>query len=162
MLAQVHQVYDFFTWGRGDAFCSYLPTAVKKVGLWDERFCNIGYHEADYFLRALMYNKLASSINDREVHGRPLNEVDCPVTSRIDFGNRMGYHLESMKYHSVSLAVFTHKYGSGLAPEQWSGELVENPPLRPLQPSYLSYPYFEKGVDGLAEKGYITGPEPLR
>jgi hypothetical protein len=40
--------------------------AVKQVGLFDERFCNIGLQEADYFLRCLLYNKDRSSLNDIE------------------------------------------------------------------------------------------------
>lgn len=52
--------------------CSYLPEAVKKVGLWDERFCVIGVHEGDYFLRQKLFNPLCSSINDLS-HGRMYN-----------------------------------------------------------------------------------------
>ena len=28
----------FLTFGIGDCFHSYTPNAVKKIGLWDERF----------------------------------------------------------------------------------------------------------------------------
>ena len=79
-LIDLHREYTFITMGTGDAFCSYLPEAVRKIGLWDERFCNIGYQEADYFLRALIYNSEKSSINDL-CHTRLHNAVDGNVVN---------------------------------------------------------------------------------
>jgi hypothetical protein len=73
-LLDLHRRYSFITMGGGDAFCSYLPEAVRKIGMWDERFCSIGYQEGDYFLRALIYNRENSSINDIQ-HGRLHNAV---------------------------------------------------------------------------------------
>lgn len=74
-LVDLHRRYTFITMGGGDSFCSYRPEAVRKIGMWDERFCNIGYQESDYFLRALIYNRENSSINDA-MHGRLLNPVE--------------------------------------------------------------------------------------
>jgi hypothetical protein len=37
-----HDTYEFISMGGGDQFHSYKPEHIKKVGLWDERFCNIG------------------------------------------------------------------------------------------------------------------------
>jgi len=64
-LINYHKTYDFITFGRGDNFISYTVNAVKKIGLWDERFCNIGHHEQDYFLRANKFLK-DKSINDSD------------------------------------------------------------------------------------------------
>ncbi len=76
-LIEFHKKYSFIQSGAGDSLCSYLPEAVKEIGLWDERFCNIGYQEADYFLRALIYNKNKSMISDcHPGHNRVLNNED--------------------------------------------------------------------------------------
>ncbi len=71
-LQEIHNTYNFYVGDYGCSMHSYLPEAVKTIGIWDERFCNIGYHEADYFLRALIYNKEKSTINDY-MGGRVLN-----------------------------------------------------------------------------------------
>lgn len=89
-LIDLHRRYSFITMGGGDAFCSYLPEAVRRIGLWDERFCNIGFQEADYFLRALIYNRERSSIND-PMHGRLHNAVEgnavTPLRPHLDSNN---------------------------------------------------------------------------
>jgi hypothetical protein len=36
-ITELHQKYDFITFGAGDCFHSYTPNAVKGIGLWDER-----------------------------------------------------------------------------------------------------------------------------
>ena len=35
----------------GDALTSYTAAAISKIGLWDERFCNIGWQDLDYWFR---------------------------------------------------------------------------------------------------------------
>jgi GT2 family glycosyltransferase len=55
-LLKLHNKYSFITYGWGDNFCSYLPEAVKKVGLWDERFITT-HHAAEYFYRMLILNR---------------------------------------------------------------------------------------------------------
>jgi len=72
----MHQKYTFVTGQLGDNIVSYRPEAVKKIGMWDERFITPSNKEADYYIRALIYNKEKSLINDR-VHGRLLNEHDA-------------------------------------------------------------------------------------
>ena len=51
-IIELHKNFDLIQFGWGDNFISYTPNAIKRIGLWDERFCNIGYQEADYLLRA--------------------------------------------------------------------------------------------------------------
>jgi GT2 family glycosyltransferase len=48
-LIELHKNFDLIQFGWGDNFISYTPNAIKQIGLWDERFCYIGYQEADYF-----------------------------------------------------------------------------------------------------------------
>ena len=48
-IVEQHKKYDFISFG-GDQFHSYKTDHIKNVGLWDERFSNIGYQEADYYI----------------------------------------------------------------------------------------------------------------
>jgi hypothetical protein len=172
-LVDLHQRYNFITQGIGDAFCSYLPQAVIKVGLWDERFCNIGHAEGDYFLRALIYNREGCSIND-PAHGRQHNALEgntvnnVPrsegVSERADSllitcppvnADRKDAHLTSMKFHSLAATIFRHKWG--VSDLNWTAE--HHALRRSLVPNYLMYPYFEKDVEGLRDKNYIVTDE---
>lgn len=179
-LLDLHRRYSFITMGAGDAFCSYLPEAVRKIGLWDERFCNIGFQEGDYFLRALIYNREHSSINDR-IHGRLHNAVegnafapfgdfkkglesedpDADPVERADSMlitvprmnlDRKQAHLSSMRFHPLMNAVFHHKWG--VSDIQWTSE--HHALRRPLVPSYINYAYFERDVEGLRDKNYVV------
>jgi len=172
-LIDIHRQYNFVTQGLGDAFCSYLPEAVKKVGLWDERFCNIGHSEADYFLRSLIYNRDGCSINDPG-HARQHNALDGNATIDLSCSvdvaeradslliscppmnfDRKNAHLTSLKYHSLAATIFRHKWG--VADCQWT---AEHHALRTsLIPNYVMYPYFEKDVEGLRDKNYIVADE---
>ena len=72
--------YTFVTGLCGDTVTAYKPEAIKKIGMWDENL-PAQYKETDYFLRALVYNKKQSCINDI-VHGILLNhEPDHPIES---------------------------------------------------------------------------------
>lgn len=172
-LLTIHQKYDFYTCSWGDAFCSYTPEAVKKIGMWDERFCNIGYQEGDYFLRALMYNKERSSINDTGV-GRVLNPInmngepyDVPpaatepswihnsafIANRINTLTGTERSLNSMHHHGHSRRMFQEKWPE-ISPEFWPEELIKDPPKKPACPTYILYPYFECDIYDLPGKGY--------
>ncbi|MFB6198152.1 MAG: hypothetical protein ABEI52_07790, partial [Halobacteriaceae archaeon] len=54
-LIELHEEYSLVQNGLGDEFVSYLPEAVKNIGLWDERYI-FSYHAADYFSRAVLHN----------------------------------------------------------------------------------------------------------
>jgi hypothetical protein len=157
-LIEYHKKYTFISFGPGDCVCSYLPEAVKKVGLWDERFCNIGYQEADYFLRQTLYNKDSASINDYmhfRLHNslssvKPRENID---RSMEDFtiiyvpgrdNNRDVEHMLSVEYHNVSLKMFQRKYNC-LYPEHWEKYNTQKRKIYSHQP--ILYPYFEKDCD---------------
>jgi hypothetical protein len=176
-LLDLHRRYSFITMGIGDAFCSYLPEAVRKIGLWDERFTD--YHAADYFLRALIYNREGSSINDPSL-GRLHNAVesnkcghdhvlDADTDDELDRADSMLITEPPMnldrkkakrsivKFARVAQTVFSHKWK--VSPVLWT---EEHHALRsPLIPSYIIYPYFEKDVEGLREKNYIVSDDFL-
>lgn len=145
--------YTFVTHRAGDGVVCYSASAVKKIGLWDERFSPSFYHEGDYFLRALMYNKNESSINDYE-HGRVLNPVDkCLVEWPAPNNIRQQEKNRSMQLSKLPFSVWQHKWS--VSPIHWSRHLIDNPPYKSRCVNYIIYPHFEMAVENLAEKNFI-------
>lgn len=143
-----HKTYSFMTFGQGDNVCSYLPEGVKAIGLWDERFCNIGYHEYDYFFRAIMWNRDKSSINGTSSHSH--NAIDARVCYRpLHDGVKKADHEKSMRFHSISQKVFQKKWGISPVRED---VLEMIPRLVGDFRSYMYYPYFEQNIDDLDRK----------
>lgn len=147
---------DFVCYGTGDQYMIYTPKGVKRIGLWDERFCNIGFQEADYFLRAVRYHDKVS-INDGH-HGREyLTRRDMtpilPTASGFHAGDSS--HLKSMVFHAHSGHVFTTKWK--VRPQWWDLNHINI--LKSIDPnmmSYIMYPYFEKDVETLREQKYLV------
>lgn len=153
-----HKKYDFINIGTGDAVCSYTPEAVRKIGLWDERFCAIGYHVADYHLRAVKFHGQRSSINDLG-HGRVWNALPGNVGTHAthEGGNenvvyapkhdtgRKDQHDTSSLWHPYNENIFTHKWGDDGRVNYIGGwkfsSISQIPEL--TNPQYVSYPYFE-------------------
>jgi len=150
-----HQIYDFINIGTGDAVCSYTPQAIKKIGLWDERFCAIGYHVADYHVRAVKYNSEKSSINDIG-HGRVWNPLsgnfgrfeqhqggnENVVLAPKHDDNRKNQHDTSSLFHPYNENIFKHKWGNKNFVGNWKfNNIREIPPL--INRQYVTYPYFE-------------------
>ena len=160
-LIQHHNKFDFIQLGHGDNFVSYTPTAIKRIGLWDERFCNIGYQEADYLLRAFIYHSNKVSINDF-MHERVYNKLDTnDIIEIIPTGWQRyePYHRESVQYHNISKNIFIQKWGfhpsnDDGAAIQFSFD-VDMQNKKPLLPNFIYYPYFEKNVETLKEQNYI-------
>ena len=153
-LINYHNTYEFISMGGGDQFHSYKPEHIKKVGLWDERFCNIGYQEYDYFIRSYVYNKDKSSINDRLF--RKYNQINCKIISDdnnlIGAGRKDKRHLSSEIYHEISKNILINKWGQESVTcdfqffDKISKSNIQN---------YIYYPYFEKDVYDLKEKNYL-------
>lgn len=148
----------FYQSGNGDAFCCYRAEAIKKIGLWDERYCNIGYHEYDYFLRAVIHNGDKTSINDGDSERSPWNTEEQVVdhVHRDEF--KHASHQLSVAYHHISAKVFFHKWGfDGTTRNSasnfwgWASENVKNTSSH----NFMFYPYFEKDIEHLADKNYI-------
>jgi hypothetical protein len=146
--------FCYMTFGHGDEVQVMTPEAVRRIGLYDERFCNIGFHEADCFLRALIAAPEAVSIND-DFHGRVHNPVPNDVTEHVATGysRRDPAHLASMAasfaygsearpYHGISRRVFAHKW-AGADPQNW-GHAARS--LRECAKQYMMYPYFKYHV----------------
>lgn len=153
-LIALHERFDLVTHGPGDNCISYTAQAVRRVGLWDERFCNIGFQEADYFLRSVKWLGDRCAIND-EYHGRSHNPSQIVVKDLVT-----GYyrddeaHFTSLRYHAVSRAVLDAKWGEAAWHEGEPNVLAE-----PLIPSAMMYPYFESQVETLKYQNFILPPE---
>lgn len=158
-LENIHTNFTFYAGDFGCSMISYLPDAVKKIGIWDERFCNIGYHEADYFLRAYIYNKDHSSINDHH-GGRVLNET-VNFFEHVGPNHQKNEHVnQTMGYHTVSRKVFEDKWN--VHPEDWNSRMcVTGVPTEPLIHTYMFYPYFELAIENLEAKKYSYAPAGL-
>lgn len=155
--------YTYFTYGYGDQFQAWKVDGIKNIGLYDERFCNIGFQEADYFLRSFIYNKNFSSVNDFH-HGRLINNFQPPDKCKmiLDYTYLPGAaredesHKKSQSYHGLSISLFFHKWGNDIKPQFWN----ECPELSKLDSckilNYILYPYFEKKILNLKEKQYFV------
>ena len=159
-LLAAHERFSFVQNGHGDQFHSYTVEAVRHTGLWDERFI-MSRHAADYFWRCVMHNKNQCSFQD-VVHQRIWN----PLFPREPIQKSWGWLVDpdprqidqSTPAHSMdlslSLKLMASKYP--FDPYPWTSEKINNAPPRTLGPNYLAYPYFEKDVYNLEEKGYIV------
>lgn len=152
--------YDFFCVGAGDMLHSYTPRAVKKVGLWDERFSAICFMEHDYFIRAAMHLGDKATVNDighaaglysintiglaLDVAGNPPRE-----SAKVELGHIRG------KFDNPFRELFKAKWGnySEFIP---AAPFLNNPRL-PGIGNYILYPYFEKGIENLNDLGYNLG-----
>jgi len=166
-LLKLHQKYTFVTGCLGDNIVSYRPDAVKKIGMWDERFLNPANKDADYFLRALIYNKEKSMINDT-AHNRLLNSHDAlPLDQNVyqgaepewrkvksnDMSREAWYHASQIFYWKWKDTWKSQpKYYGWLT--KWSKDFVDNPPSSPKVPNFVQYYYFEKDTD-LFNRNYV-------
>ena len=167
-LLKMHKKYTFITGQLGDNIVSYRPEAVKKIGMWDERFVTPANKEADYYIRALIYNREHSLINDR-VHGRLLNEADALELDTSTYrGGETDWRAEKRNdnshegwYHTSQIFYWKWKDTWKTQPSyygwltRWSKEFINNPPCPPKVPNFVQYYYFEKDIENLAEKNYI-------
>lgn len=162
-VVEKHNTYDFIGMGAGDQFHSYKPNHLKQVGLWDERFCGIGYQEYDYFIRSFLYNRNRVSINDPK-HARVYCPIDNLIISDADefIGGMRGdtRHIDAIKYNHISKSILLAKWGESI--DRLSKDIGWNPELEYLSTlsaskiaNFIYYPYFEKDID-LTGKNYIT------
>lgn len=146
-LIEIHKKYSFYSCLDGDGFCSYTIDAIRKIGLWDERFVGITFQEAEYFLRCLMYNREHSSINDSR-HGRILNSEKEIVKRQFEMHrNHNGRDVE----YERNLRLFTHKWG--IHPEFWNLNSIELLPSK--IENHILYPFFENDIDYTGKNYFI-------
>ena len=165
-LKKMLEKYTFVVGAIGDSVCAWRPEAVKKIGLWDERFVSISHKEADYYIRAIMYNKEKSCIGDR-AHQRFLNAHDyLELETQQNHDNEWTELREDTKHNDAwlhSTQIFYHKWKDTWKEQpsfdgwliNWTDDFVENPPSCPKEANYMHYWYFEKDVEDLAGKNYV-------
>ena len=177
--------YDFIVGYLGDNIVGYTPEIVKSVGLWDENFGGVANKCADYYFRGLLYHdKEKIQINDI-LHRRLVNydhELELDVindrgfiinqhnTSRLpDDEEHKKIREEENPYRAQQTHYFLWKW-EGTRPDierkgnwnehgyllNWPQDIKENNPTAPKQIQFVKYPYFEKGVTDIQNKGYIT------
>jgi len=153
-LVKLHRDFDFYSDDAGDMVCSYTPNAVKKIGMWDERF-HYGFGEGDYYLRAIKYHPDKSTINDF-AHGRVWNPTLHLAKRPEPDESRYQEQSRSHNYRALSWKAWEYKWNSHDLEGRWPDniqELVNN--TLPV-PHHVLYPYFEMNVENLKEKGYIV------
>lgn len=159
LLNQVHfgMGYDFFCVGAGDMLHSYTPNAVKKIGLWDERYSSICYMEHDYFIRAAMYLGNKASINDKG-HMNGLYTIN-PIPFAFQIADNPPRNESKAllgrlrgRLENPIRELFKAKWGA--YSEHLPTSQFINQPRAPNIPCYVIYPYFEEHIEGLVEKGY--------
>lgn len=154
-LIEYHKTYNFIQSGKGDSFISYTIEAIKRIGLWDERFCTIGFQEMDYYIRALKYNFESTSLNDT-FHEKSINsipEISILKNTPSGFERKEKYYENSQIYFHVC---------SNLLSNKWSPfwEVLFFRPdkrfeIEPQITSFVYYPYFERYVETLKEQKYF-------
>ena len=147
-----HKKYELITFSQGCGLMSYTPEAVKTVGMWDERFCTIGYHEGDYFVRALAYLKDKVSIND-PLQGREFNPLPW-ICTKLQDTQQNNEHQRSFTYYPICRQLWELKYPT-IKDVGWSKEQYLNMP-EPNISYFVMYPYFEKDLYNLDSK-YFEG-----
>jgi len=137
----------FMSLGRGDEFQMFTPEGVRKVGLYDERFCNIGYHEADYFLRNVLTHPSNCVVNDK-LHMRLHNPfcIDPDLFIEETQLNQNDDHIQSKVYHNISLRWFHMKWGISMEPESWDMSEISKM-TTPKHKEIMLYPYFEHEIE---------------
>ena len=167
-LLKLHQKYTFITGLLGDNIVSYRPEAVKKIGLWDERFPHPSHKEADYYLRALIYNKEKSIICDTS-HNRLLNEKDFLPLDETEYKggdpewrqeSKMNVNSREAWYQATQIFYWKWKDTWKSQPcyfgwvNGWTKEFIDNPPVPKDALNFSIYPYFEKDIE-LKDKNYV-------
>ncbi|MEY3404022.1 MAG: hypothetical protein RLZZ86_3644 [Cyanobacteriota bacterium] len=149
LLKKYHEQYDFIQQGVGDQLMSFNVDAIKKMGIFDERFCSIGYQEADYFINALMTNRDKISINDNH-HGRvyqPLRE------DFIEPEHSLNAQFHFTTYHEYNLKLLQTKWNNAHA--YIFSTFLGNYNIKPHIKRYMYYPYFESDILTLIDQNYF-------
>lgn len=168
---------EFIMSGIGDAINSFLPAAVKKIGLYDERF-QTGFHEGDYILRAIQKLGMKCSISDI-AHGRVWNPTDSGTFYASDNGTAGRHNATRTNRADSDLVIcpgFTDDQLDNVAqrsgktwheplwfmkwgPHQfynWSDHFKHEviPTLKQKTPNFILYPEFERNIDNIFTETY--------
>lgn len=164
---------DFIMSGIGDALNSFVPEAVRKIGLYDERF-QTGFHEGDYILRAIQKLGNRCSISDI-AHGRVWNPTDGGRFYNSNNGTDGAQHATRTNRAESDLVIcpgFTDdqianvgkrhgttwheplwkmKWGEEHRFYNWDDNFMHNiiPTLKQKTFNFILYPHFEKDIENI-------------
>ena len=167
--------YSCILLGPGDQVMAFLPEAVRKIGLFDERI--MAFAETEFFLRAALYNGPKTTINDYwhqillpvrknfpptpPYLWNPLPEQPYGIIYRPDSNEQRKQQARDSgvpKYHCISREVYFEKWG--VYPElEPLAQQVERHKNGPIGKQYIFYPYFEIDVEDLKKKNYVYREE---
>lgn len=167
-LIPLHQTYSYIAAGVGGQLMSFLPDAIKKIGLFDERISSVGSHDTDYFIRSVIWNRERTSLNDIG-QGRVLN----PSTNDVNYGfhtpirsdgdlircvNLSGEHIESLKpiwaQPPLHMTALQWIWGQDIKIIHWTDDDINHieQNVRPMHKCIMMYPYFESAVENPLHK----------
>jgi len=169
-IAHQSNKYSAIFLGNGDCVVAFRPEAIRRIGLWDERYSCNGFHEMDMFLRSAIYNGSETSINDIWHQLLPVVRSNFPrdpyLWNPLPYeATELIYRPDSNKerhedknkysvYHATPRELFKEKWGE--YPEYKPlAQMVEEHKNGPIGKSYIMFPYFEKNVYDLEQKGYV-------
>lgn len=178
-LLEMHKKYTFVFGEFGDNFASYMPDAVRKIGMWDENFCGGQYKEADYCIRALIHNKEKSIINDRLANlfhnaqdwrttviteERNYRDVSGQLKRLADDPKHKAIKVHQTAHRDVLMKYMQFKWnGTWKKPvtrkgwiTDWTQDFIDSPPKFPQHfKQFFRYHYFEKDIEDLKGKNYL-------
>lgn len=162
-LIEFHKKYTMVTSGPGDNFVSYMPDAIKNIGLWDEYLPSIG--DADFLLRSVIWNYENTSLNDIG-QGRVINCIthdehksylDAEYRTHSILTNCVSITENAIRQQNLShlwnrvstfSIAFSNKWGKGIPETHWNDEFISSirNKLRPKINQKILYPDFEKDI----------------
>ena len=164
---------QLLTFGRGDEMLVYRPEAVRRIGLWDERFSGITNQEGDYYARARLHYPEGSCLHDVGHHRifTPLEDWREVLSRILDTSkSRTGYErmldrqgadpdrakMQAMEARSWNLWRRKWRHLATTHPQLWQPLLewknvtysptASRPCPKPASPQEPLYTPFEDGI----------------
>lgn len=144
--------YDFISQPIGDQSLSINIEALKKIGFFDERLTTLHFHEIDYFIRSMLFNKARVSINDNHLkHNLSFNRVGNVITKTTFSGMNEDQTLHNSINFNESYHYISKKWGFDIL-QLGVPYILENcHKLRRLNTEINWYPFFWNGFHGYKE-----------
>lgn len=168
-LINYHNNFDFIQGKFGDNAMSFNTKHIKKVGLFDERFCSIQFKEADYQIRSCQRNPEKTYIDDI-MHGITWNNspsfdfdikghrnINEDIKRRPDDSEQQEIWEKSRGgiFKTYSWNWFCYKWKGTHEQtlhsrdgwcKNWSNNFKKNLP-KGQKKEIIRYPYFEKDIN---------------
>lgn len=152
---------DLLTLGRGDFLVLYTPEAVRRIGMWDERFTGVTDQDADYFLRARLHLANGSCVHDWH-HGRTHTQLSRTNAAALDRQvwdakaptgkqRNMAWRQAAETARGHSMALFYRKWGARCLIGKWQKQpsnaaFLASCNCRSADPQPVLYTPFEDAI----------------